>query len=200
MSDKPPSSYDFVPLPDRAPLKFPDGAHVALIFTINIEYWEPFRPGQKEPMFPGGPATIPHALPGDVLDTANWTWREYGQRIGIWRIMDVFDKTGCRAVVHLQRHDHGGAPAHRRRRQGARLGARAAQLGAERPADLLRPQPGAGARGDPQDARQISGGGRPAREGVAVVGDPRHRCTRRRSSRSSASSPIAIISTTTSPI
>ena len=80
MSDQPPSSYDFVPLPDRAPLKFPDGAHVALIFTINIEYWEPFRPGQKEPMFPGGPATIPHALPGDVLDTANWTWREYGQR------------------------------------------------------------------------------------------------------------------------
>ena len=94
MSDQPPSSYDFVPLPDRAPLKFPDGAHVALIFTINIEYWEPSRPGQKEPLFAGGPATIPHALPGDVLDTANWTWREYGQRIGIWRVMDVFDAMG----------------------------------------------------------------------------------------------------------
>src|SRR5262249_56029311 len=70
------------------------GAHVALIFTINIEYWEPFRPGQKEPLFPGGPATIPHALPGDVLDTANWTWREYGQRIGIWRLMDAFGALG----------------------------------------------------------------------------------------------------------
>ena len=70
MTDRPPSSYDFVPLPDRPPLKFPDSARVALIFTINIEYWEPSRPGQKEPMFPGGPATIPHALPGDVLDTA----------------------------------------------------------------------------------------------------------------------------------
>ena len=109
MSDKPPSSYDFVPLPDRAPLKFPDGAHVALIFTINIEYWEPFRPGQKEPMFPGGPATIPHALPGDVLDTANWTWREYGQRIGIWRVMDVFDKMGvapsctCNGMIMVER-------------------------------------------------------------------------------------------------
>ena len=53
MSDRPPSSYDFVPLPDRAPLKFPGGAYVALIFTINIEYWEPLRPGQKEPLFPG---------------------------------------------------------------------------------------------------------------------------------------------------
>ena len=129
-----------MPLPDRAPLKFPDGARVALIFTINIEYWEPFRPGQKEPLFPGGPATIPHALPGDVLDTANWTWREYGQRVGIWRLMDVFDSDGRRAVLHLQRHDPDGAPPHRRCREGARLGAGAAQLGAERPADLLRPQ------------------------------------------------------------
>ena len=91
-SNQPPSSYDFVPLPDRVPLRFPGGAHVAVIFTINIEYWEAFRTGQKEPLFPGGPATIPHALPGDVLDTANWTWREYGQRVGIWRIIDVFDK------------------------------------------------------------------------------------------------------------
>jgi hypothetical protein len=106
---QPPSSYDFVPLPDRAPLKFPGGAHVALIFTINIEYWEPFRPGQKAPLFPGGPATIPHALPGDVLDTANWTWREYGQRIGIWRLMDVFDAIGvapsctCNGMILTER-------------------------------------------------------------------------------------------------
>ena len=36
--------------------------------------------------------TIPHALPGDVWDTANWTWREYGQRVGVWRLIDLFDK------------------------------------------------------------------------------------------------------------
>jgi allantoinase len=29
-----------------------------------------------------------------VLDTANWTWREYGQRVGIWRLMDAFDALG----------------------------------------------------------------------------------------------------------
>ncbi|HEY5607629.1 MAG TPA: polysaccharide deacetylase [Alphaproteobacteria bacterium] len=94
MPPQAPSSYPFVPLPDRQPLKFPDGARVALIVTINIEYWEPFRPGQKEPLFPGGPATIPHVLPGDVLDTANWTWREYGQRVGVWRLIDLFDSVG----------------------------------------------------------------------------------------------------------
>jgi len=94
MTDAPSSSYPYVPLPDRGPLRFPGGARVALIFTINMEYWEMARPGQKEPLFPGGPATIPHALPGDVADFANWTWREYGQRVGIWRVMEVFDRAG----------------------------------------------------------------------------------------------------------
>lgn len=89
-----PSSYRYVPLIDRRPLRFPGGARVALIITINMEYWEQSRPGQKEPLFPGGPATIPHALPGDVLDTANWSWREYGQRIGIWRMMELLDRIG----------------------------------------------------------------------------------------------------------
>ncbi|MGH7034697.1 MAG: hypothetical protein ACREFL_13275 [Stellaceae bacterium] len=94
MTDIPPSFYDYVPLPDRLPLRFPGGARMALIFTINMEYWELARPGQKEPLFAGGPATIPHALPGDVADFANWTWREYGHRIGIWRVMEVFDRAG----------------------------------------------------------------------------------------------------------
>lgn len=93
MSDAPlPSRYDYVALPDRPPLRFPNGARLALIITINLEYWEKSRPGQKEPLFTGGPMTIPHALPGDVWDTANWTWREYGQRIGVWRLIDMFDK------------------------------------------------------------------------------------------------------------
>lgn len=85
--------YDYVALPDRKPLRWPNGARVALIFTINIEYWEMTR-DTPEPLYPGGPATIPHVLPGDVPDTANWTWREYGQRIGVWRILDVFDRAG----------------------------------------------------------------------------------------------------------
>ena len=90
--DEPPSWYPYVPLPDRKPLRFPEGARLALILTINIEYWEKSRPGQKEPLFTGGPMTIPHGLPGDVIDTANWTWREYGQRVGIWRMMEMFDR------------------------------------------------------------------------------------------------------------
>ncbi|HEU4342427.1 MAG TPA: polysaccharide deacetylase [Candidatus Binatia bacterium] len=91
-----PSSYEYSALPDRPPLRFPNGARLALIITINLEYWEKSRPGQKEPLFTGGPMTIPHALAGDVWDTANWTWREYGQRVGVWRLIDMFDSAGVK--------------------------------------------------------------------------------------------------------
>lgn len=89
--------YDFVPLPDRKPLRWPNGARLALIFTINLEFWD-LTSESEEPMYPGGPASIPHPLPGNVADYANWTWREYGQRIGIWRLIELFDKAGVPAT------------------------------------------------------------------------------------------------------
>jgi allantoinase len=85
--------YDYVALPDRKPLKWPNGSRIAVIFTLNLEYWE-LSHDSVEPLYPGGPATIPHVLPGNVPDYANWTWREYGQRVGIWRLIDVFDRAG----------------------------------------------------------------------------------------------------------
>ena len=97
MSDEDlPSYYEYVAFPDRRPLRFPNGARLALIITVNLEYWEKLRPAQKEPLFSGGPMTIPHALPGDTWDTANWTWREYGHRVGIWRLIDMFEKAGVK--------------------------------------------------------------------------------------------------------
>ena len=88
--------YDFVALPDRKPLKWPGNQHIALIITINLEYWEQTR-DQTEPLYAGGPATIPFPVPGNVPDYVNWTWREYGQRVGIWRLLDCFDKAGIPA-------------------------------------------------------------------------------------------------------
>ena len=49
---------------------------------------------KPEPLYPGGPASIPHVLPGDVADYANWTWREYGHRVGVWRLFEEFDRAG----------------------------------------------------------------------------------------------------------
>ena len=80
--------YAWSPLPSRKPLKFPDGKRLAVIITVNAEYWDPVKP-YKEPYYAGGPPIIPDSLPGDVFDSPNFTWREYGQRVGIWRCFDA---------------------------------------------------------------------------------------------------------------
>ncbi len=88
--------YDFVPLPERQPLKWPGGARVALLVTFNLEYWDLVRDSEGA-YYAGGPAILPDPLPGNVADIPNYTWREYGQRVGIWRLFDIMDRAGVPA-------------------------------------------------------------------------------------------------------
>jgi peptidoglycan/xylan/chitin deacetylase (PgdA/CDA1 family) len=88
--------YDYIPLPQRKPLKWPNGARVALILTFNLETWD-LTKDTEQPYYAGGPAILPDILPGNVPDFPNFTWREYGQRVGIWRLIDLFDKLGVKA-------------------------------------------------------------------------------------------------------
>jgi peptidoglycan/xylan/chitin deacetylase (PgdA/CDA1 family) len=85
--------YDFVPFPARKPLNWPNGKRLAVMFTTNLEYWDKVRESNK-PYYPGGPGIVGGDLPGNVYDNPNYTWREYGQRVGVWRMFDVFDKAG----------------------------------------------------------------------------------------------------------
>ena len=85
--------YDFIPYPKRQPLRWPDGKRLAIILTTNLEYWDPVR-DTDEPYYPGGPSIVGGNLAGNVYDNPNYTWREYGQRIGVWRIFDVLDAEG----------------------------------------------------------------------------------------------------------
>ncbi len=85
--------YDFIPMPDRKPLKWPNGKRMAVILTTNLEYWDPVRDTPK-PFYPGGPSIVGGDLAGNVYDNPNFTWREYGQRVGVWRMFDIFDSEG----------------------------------------------------------------------------------------------------------
>jgi allantoinase len=82
--------YDYVPLPRRNPIAWPGGKRLALIFTFNLETWDLTKDTDK-PYYAGGPAILPDILPGNTPDFPNYTWREYGQRVGIWRLFDLFD-------------------------------------------------------------------------------------------------------------
>ena len=85
--------YDFVPISKRKPLRWPNGKRMAVMLTNNLEHWDKVKDSTK-PYYPGGPGIVGGDLPGNVYDNPNFTWREYGQRVGIWRIFDVFDSFG----------------------------------------------------------------------------------------------------------
>ncbi|TXS91963.1 polysaccharide deacetylase [Parahaliea maris] len=88
--------YDYVPLPERGQLRWPDDKRVALILTFNLETWDLVK-DYDQPYYAGGPAILPNTLPGNIPDYPNFTWREYGQRVGIWRLYELFDELGVKA-------------------------------------------------------------------------------------------------------
>ena len=100
--------YDYVPIVERQPLHWPGGRRLALILTLNLETWDLTKDTDR-PYYAGGPAILPDVLPGNVADFPNYTWREYGQRVGAFRMFDTFDECGVKpsctinAVTALRR-------------------------------------------------------------------------------------------------
>lgn len=92
--------YDYVPLPERQPLRWPNDKRVALIITINLETWDLIKDTDK-PYYAGGPAILPDTLPGNTPDFPNFMWREYGQRVGVWRLFDIFDALQVKPSVTI---------------------------------------------------------------------------------------------------
>lgn len=88
--------YPYAPFPTRGPLKWPQGKRLAVIITINLEYWDLLKESPA-PYYAGGPAILPDMLPGNIPDFPNFSWREYGQRVGVWRLFDAFVAAGVRA-------------------------------------------------------------------------------------------------------
>lgn len=83
--------YDYVPIIDRAPFKLPNGARVAVMPYINIEHFPAAIPGTA--LIPGTAGFSP--------DPLNYGWRDYGNRVGLWRMMDLMDDCGMRGTVCL---------------------------------------------------------------------------------------------------
>jgi allantoinase len=83
--------YDFDPIIRRKPLRWPNGARVAVWVIPNIEHFHIDRPG----------TAMRAASTSQVPDVYNVAWRDYGLRVGIWRQMAIFDKYGIRATVAL---------------------------------------------------------------------------------------------------
>jgi peptidoglycan/xylan/chitin deacetylase (PgdA/CDA1 family) len=83
--------FKYSPIISRKPIKWPGDARIAVWFIPNIEDYNIDVPS------PGiSPVLVP--LMPDVL---NWGWKDYGTRVGVWRLMDLFDRHGIKATVAL---------------------------------------------------------------------------------------------------
>ena len=88
MKPAPYGPFPYSPIVRRPPLKWPSGARVAFWIVPNIEFFSlETRPG-------GLP-------PGKIPDIPIWATRDYGNRVGVFRLMDVLDRHKIRGTVAL---------------------------------------------------------------------------------------------------
>jgi allantoinase len=83
--------YPWSALKDRKPVTWPGGAKVAVWICVSLEY------------FPLTPSDTPFRAPGHMQtafpDYRHYTAREYGTRIGLYRLLDASAKAGVRVSV-----------------------------------------------------------------------------------------------------
>ena len=75
---EPRSRAPFSAIVDRPPLRLPGGARIAIWTIVNLEVWDIARPMARQVLPPPTGASL---LP----DVANWSWHEYGMRVGVYR-------------------------------------------------------------------------------------------------------------------
>jgi hypothetical protein len=85
---------DYSAIIDRPPLDLPDGARLVVWPLIAVESWDPAGPMARTVLSPpGGQTHLP--------DIPNWTWQEYGMRVGFWRLKAALDRHDIRATLCL---------------------------------------------------------------------------------------------------
>lgn len=94
--------HPYVPMSQRPRLQWPGGAQVGVIVTINFEYWDPaMEQSEGKIQYEGGLPLMPMPMPFTVPNYVNYTWRHYGHRVGIWRLMALLDRLNIRASATL---------------------------------------------------------------------------------------------------
>jgi allantoinase len=80
---RPRERCEYSAIVDRPPLKLPGGARLVFWTIVNYEVWDIARPMARQVLpAPTGQVLLP--------DVPNWSWHEYGMRVGAWRFFDLF--------------------------------------------------------------------------------------------------------------
>jgi hypothetical protein len=85
---------DYSPIPARKPLKLPKGARMVVWTITNVEEWDPTQTMPRTVLTPpAGGSPMP--------DIPNWCWHEYGNRVGFWRLLQVYEDFKIPGVMNI---------------------------------------------------------------------------------------------------
>ena len=87
--------FKYIPITRRPRLEWPNGARVALWVNPNVEFFglDDVMPGNVNERVAREHAKVP--------SVRNWSLRDYGNRVGVWRLMEVLTRYGIRASAAL---------------------------------------------------------------------------------------------------
>jgi allantoinase len=91
--------YGYSAITKRPVYDFPGGKRLAVYLGVNLEHFA-FGTGLGAELAPGGPQP-------DVL---NYAWRDYGNRVGVWRMIELFDQLALPASVLVNSAIYGYCP------------------------------------------------------------------------------------------
>lgn len=89
--------YAYSTIIERPVYDWPNGTRLAVYIAINLEVF-PFGEGM-------GPELNPRQPEPDV---PNYTWRDWGNRVGVWRLLELLDafELPCAALINTELYDH----------------------------------------------------------------------------------------------
>jgi allantoinase len=79
---------------DRPRLSLPGGERIIVWTIVNLEVWDIARAMARQVLPP--PTNVTH-LP----DVPNWSWHEYGMRVGFWRFHALYERLGIRPTLSI---------------------------------------------------------------------------------------------------
>ncbi len=91
---KPAERTPFSAIEDRPRLSLPDGGRMIVWPLMSLEVWDIDR-AMARTVLP--PPQHRQMLP----DIPNWSWHEYGMRVGFWRLRKLFDEMGLPMTVTM---------------------------------------------------------------------------------------------------
>ena len=88
----PPDRVDYSPIIDLPIIKWPNDARVALWISPNVEHYE-YMPDDDSARTPWPRTPFP--------DVQQYSYRDYGNRVGFWRMLESLDRYNIRCCVSL---------------------------------------------------------------------------------------------------